>query len=100
MFYLADSLHTSRNYLSLLMNGRTLAGTMLEKKVNMFLPAMATRSPAPKNRYIFNEAHLEGLDKGPKKSLDPRPLVEKLHETQGAKQTKESKSKHLLTLRK
>ena len=82
------------------MNGRTLAGTMLEKKVNMFLPTIATRSPAPKNRYILNEAHLEGLDKGPKKSLDPRPLVEKLHETQGAKQTKESKSKHLLTLRK
>lgn len=67
---------------------------MLEKKVNIFLPTMATRSPG------FNEAHLEGLDKGPKKSLDPRPLVEKLHETQGAKQTKESKSKHLLTLRK
>ena len=73
---------------------------MLEKKVNMFLPTMATRIPAPKNRYIFREAHLEGLDKGPKKSLDPRTLVEKLHETQGAKQTKESKSKHLLTLRK
>ena len=71
---------------------------MLEKTVNIFLPTMATRSP--KNRYIFSEAHLEGLDKGPKKSLDPRPLVEKLHETQGAKQTKESKSKHLLTLRK
>lgn len=73
---------------------------MLEKTVNIFLPTMATRSPAPKNRYIFSEAHLEGLDKGPKKSLDPRPLVEKLHEAQGAKQTKESKSKHLLTLRK
>ena len=73
---------------------------MLEKTVNIFLPTMATRSAAPKNRYIFSEAHLEGLDKGPKKSLDSRPLVEKLHETQGAKQTKESKSKHLLTLRK